>query len=65
VADDEKSLGARQRLFNLGYGVAEPLKWTDAQVAQFVKRFQKDKKLTVNGQLDDPTITRLRTEYGS
>jgi len=65
VADDEKSLGARQRLFNLGYGVAEPLKWTDAQVAQFVKRFQKEKKLTVNGQLDDPTITRLRTEYGS
>jgi len=65
VAPDEKGFGARQRLFNLGYGIAKPFEWTDAQLAQFVKRFQKDKKLTVNGQLDDPTVDRLRTEYGS
>jgi hypothetical protein len=65
VAADEQNLGARQRLFDLGYGIAEPRKWTDAQLAQFVKRFQKEKKLTVNGTLDQPTIDRLREEYGS
>ena len=65
VAPDEQNLGARQRLFNLGYGVAEPQKWTDAQLAQFVKRFQKDKKLKETGALDTDTIDRLREEYGS
>ncbi|HEX7420080.1 MAG TPA: peptidoglycan-binding domain-containing protein, partial [Thermoanaerobaculia bacterium] len=65
VAPDEQNLGARQRLFNLGYGVAEPQKWTDAQLAQFVKRFQKDKKLKETGALDKDTIDRLREEYGS
>jgi hypothetical protein len=65
VAPDEQRLGARQRLYNLGYGVAEPAKWTDAQLTQFVKRFQKDKKLQVTGALDTPTIDRLRKEYGS
>ena len=65
VTPDEQNLGARQRLFNLGYGVAEPQKWTDAQLAQFVKRFQRDKKLKETGALDKDTIDRLREEYGS
>jgi hypothetical protein len=65
VAPDEQNIGARQRLFNLGYGIAEPQKWTDAQLAQFVKRFQKDKKLKETGVLDKETIDRLREEYGS
>jgi hypothetical protein len=65
VAPAEQNLGARQRLFNLGYGIANPSKWTDAQLAQFVTRFQKEKKLKVTGALDQPTIDRLREEYGS
>ena len=65
VAPDEQNLGARQRLFNLGYGVADPAKWTDAQLAQFVKRFQREKKLKETGLLDQDTIDRLREEYGS
>jgi OmpA family/Putative peptidoglycan binding domain len=65
VAPDEQSLGARQRLFNLGYGVENPSRWTDAQLTQFVQRFQKEKKLTVTGTLDKDTIDRLREEYGS
>jgi hypothetical protein len=65
VATTEQNLGARQRLFNLGYGIADPPKWTDAQLAQFVKRFQKDKKLKETGALDKDTIDRLREEYGS
>jgi hypothetical protein len=65
VEQDELDVGARQRLFNLGYGVANPQQWTPAQLTTFIKRFQKDKKLTVNGQLNKPTIDRLRSEYGS
>ncbi|MBK5189837.1 MAG: peptidoglycan-binding protein [Gemmatimonadaceae bacterium] len=66
VAPAEQDLGARQRLYNLGYGVAEPQKWTAQQLAQFVKRFQKDKKITPpSGTLDQQTIDRLRDEYGS
>ena len=65
VAPDEQNLGARQRLFNLGYGVEDPPKWTDAQLAQFVKRFQREKKLKETSALDQPTIDRLREEYGS
>jgi hypothetical protein len=65
VAADEQNLGARQRLFNLGYGIANPSKWTDAQLADFVKRFQREKKLQVTGALDKSTIDRLRKEYGS
>ena len=64
VAPDEQNLGARQRLFNLGYGVANPATWTDAQFAQFVKRYQKDKKLKQDGTLSDETIKSLRKEYG-
>ena len=66
VAADEQDLGARQRLYNLGYGVAEPAKWTPAQLTQFVKRFQKDKKVNpISGSLDTATIDKLRDEYGS
>ncbi len=65
VAPNEQQLGARQRLFNLGYGVAGPAKWTDAQQTQFVKRFQKDKKIKETGTLDPDTIDVLREEYGS
>jgi hypothetical protein len=65
VAPDEQNLGARQRLFNLGYGIEDPPKWTDAQLAQFVKRFQREKKLKETSTLDKPTIDRLREEYGS
>jgi len=65
VAPDEQNLGARQRLFNLGYGVENPSKWTDAQLTQFVQRFQRDKKLKVTGTLNKDTIDRLREDYGS
>ena len=65
VAPDEKNLGARQRLFNLGYGVADPRNWTDAQFAQFVKRYQKDKRLTQDGPLSAETVASLRKVSGS
>lgn len=65
VAADEQNIGARQRLFNLGYGVADPKKWTDAQLKDFVTRFQKEKKLKQTGALDQDTIDKLREEYGS
>jgi hypothetical protein len=66
VTPDEQNLGARQRLFNLGYGVANPSKWTPAQFVQFTKRFQRDKKLKdTSGALTQETIDTLREEYGS
>lgn len=66
IAADEQNLGARQRLYNLGYGIAEPQKWTDAEQTRFVKRFQKDKKVDpISGNLDTATIDKLRDEYGS
>ena len=66
VAPDEQQLGARQRLYNLGFGIPDPQTWTDAQQLQFVKRFQKDKKLKpVSGNLDKATIIELLTDYGS
>ncbi|MDQ2929800.1 MAG: hypothetical protein M3Y05_03125 [Gemmatimonadota bacterium] len=66
VAQDEQTLGARQRLYNLGFGVAEPEKWTDAQETQFITRFQKDRKFNpVTGKLDQQTVDALRDDYGS
>jgi hypothetical protein len=66
LTQDETTTGTRQRLFNLGYGVAEPRKWTDAQQTSFVKRFQTDKKLQdKSGTLTKETIDALREEYGS
>jgi|KBSSwiStaDraftv2_1062776.scaffolds.fasta_scaffold73355_3 hypothetical protein len=64
VSAEERNTGARQRLFNLGYGNGLSEVWTDAQLEQFVRRFQKDEKLTVTGKLDDETIERLHAIHG-
>ena len=64
VSAEERDTGARQRLFNLGYGHGLSETWTDAQLAQFVRKFQKDQKLPETGALDPDTINRLHTEHG-
>ena len=64
VSAEERDTGARQRLFNLGYGNGLSETWTDAQLERFVSRFQKDEKITVTGKLDDDTIERLHAVHG-
>jgi hypothetical protein len=64
VSAEERDTGARQRLFNLGYGNGLSETWTDAQLAGFVKKFQKDQKLPETGALDPDTINRLHAEHG-
>jgi len=46
----------RQRLLDAGL--------TEAQLARFVSRFQKDEGIPETGVLDDPTIDRLRQVHG-
>jgi len=64
VSNEERTTGGRQRLFNLGYGTGLGEVWTEAQLARFVSRFQKDEGIPETGVLDDPTIDRLRQVHG-
>jgi hypothetical protein len=62
----EQDVGGRQRLHNLGFGSGNPLEWTDAELAAFTTRFQKEQGLRQpSGKLDDQTTKLLRDAYGS
>lgn len=64
--DEERRIGARQRLYNLGYGPADPETWTDDVFVPTLARFQKDQKLkTQDGTLDEDTVTALIGRHGS
>ncbi|HEV8607054.1 MAG TPA: hypothetical protein VGQ99_17065 [Tepidisphaeraceae bacterium] len=54
-ADEET--GAEDRLLGLGYDLSGGLE-------EALKSFQTKEKLTVNGQLDDPTKAKLKERYG-
>lgn len=64
--EEELEPGARQRLFNLGYGSGLAETWTKEQRERFTKRFQHDHGIKPeDGQLKEPTVDALFTEYGS
>ena len=66
VANDERNLGARQRLFNLGFGTGLSEIISDADFKKIVSRFQKNSRLAnTDGTLDDPTVAELLKQYGS
>jgi len=68
VAPDERELGGRQRLYNLGYGSGLTEPWTLEQRRRYVRAFQRDHGIKPppgqEGEFDDPTITELASEYG-
>jgi hypothetical protein len=62
---DTEEGGARARLAALGYLVAEEDGEDPAILADALRAFQTDETLTVTGQIDDDTRSRLRQRYGS
>ncbi len=64
---DTKELGAKQRLYNLGFGKNPPEKWTDAETKLATKQYRrtrnKKRGVTEGDALDDVTIESLRQEH--
>ena len=67
--DNEVEPGARQRLYNLGYGLGIATAWTPEQRKRYTKDFQHDYGIKrppeQAGELDEETVNALYTEYGS
>lgn len=57
---ESNDAAAKTRLINLGYDCGGDSATIDEATHTAVRGFQKDKTLTVNGNLDDATKTRLR-----
>jgi hypothetical protein len=59
--NDEKKLGVKQRLFNLGYGPSRLDDWTDELFTDAVKRFQVHHKLSrTDGVIDSLFMEKLK-----
>jgi len=60
-SDEERDLGVRQRLYDLGYGGGEPREWTDREQTDAVRHFQEDHAppLSDTRRIDEPTVTEL------
>jgi outer membrane protein OmpA-like peptidoglycan-associated protein len=58
--------GARQRLYNLGYGSGDPTTWGDAEFARVLRRFQADQGVNSGeaGMLGPATRAKLVEVYG-
>jgi OmpA family protein len=66
VSDEELRLGARQRLFNLGFGSGLAEVMPEPEFKRNLSRFQKNARLAnTDGTLDQPTIDELHKQHGS
>jgi hypothetical protein len=70
VSDDDRRIGALQRLYNLGYGSDDTGgdnfgNWTNDERREFLKQFQRDQDLDPSGVLDDKTTDALIKAHGS
>lgn len=61
---DKGVTGARARLHNLGYAVAEAGEVLDASLRVALAAFQADQGLTVDGELSPATLSRLEEVHG-
>jgi hypothetical protein len=57
--------GAQSRLANLGYFAGESTGTLDAASVAAIRGFQKAHDLTVNGRLDDATLSKLKDAHKS
>ena len=66
-AADAQKQGARDRLYNLGYGPGNPRRWDDDPdvFTGAMKQFQKDHGLSESGAMDEDTKNKLREKHGS
>jgi hypothetical protein len=64
---DAATKGVRDRLYSLGYGPGNPVKWDldPTQQIEALKKFQQDHGLAPSGALDDATKHKLREIHGS
>ncbi|MFL5457318.1 MAG: peptidoglycan-binding domain-containing protein, partial [Myxococcales bacterium] len=67
VTPEEQDLGVRQRLYNLGFGSGPVEQWKGAELARYVRQFQRDHKppLEPTGVVDPDTLRVLYLEHGS
>ncbi|MCA8959118.1 MAG: peptidoglycan-binding protein [Planctomycetes bacterium] len=63
--DDCGTSGAQARLRNLGYAVGEVDGRMGPRTRAAIRAFQADRRLEVNGRLDEPTISELNTQHRS
>ncbi len=70
LTDEDRRIGALQRLYNLGYGSDDTGgdafgNWTNDERREFLKQFQRDHKVQESGVLDDATTDVLIKAHGS
>lgn len=70
VSDDDRRIGALQRLYNLGYGSDDTGgdrfgNWSDEERRAFLRQFQRDHGLEESGRLDEATTDKLIEVHGS
>ena len=62
--NEEKKLGVKQRLHNLGYGPDKVEEMDERELANAVKAFQRHHRLTPSGRetgvIDGPLVEKLR-----
>ncbi len=66
IDDVSTVTGAQPRLFNLAQGTADAQQGVlDEHTQLALMRFQNQHEMTTTGQLDNPTISKLKERYGS